>query len=219
MIRAIWAVLLLSSVAVMYAQETRGIVTVAVIDQTGAPVQSASVKLDPSPTPGISHVSPMCKTDSTGSCTRYGLAMGTYLLGAMKPSAGYPDLTFDFYSHETKRIQVVLTPASPQKNIVFRLGPPMAILKLSFIDDGSGVPLNSPSITLRGGSGANDWISIGRNADSTVLVPPDRDIRLEVNADGYEPWQLQDHTEISPGGVLHLHSGDKQEMIVRMKRQ
>jgi len=217
--RSLLVFLILSSAVVAPAQETTGTVTVRVIDQKGDPVQSATVKFDLTPRPGISYVSPMCKTDTTGACTRHGLAMGAYLLGAMKPSDGYPDLTFDFYSHETKRIQVVLTLSSPEKNIVFRLGPPMAKLKLSFIDDGSGMPINNPSITLRGGAGTHDWISIGKSPDSTVLVPPDRDIHLEVNADGYQQWRLGDHPEVSPSGVMHLHSQDKQEMAIRLKHQ
>lgn len=220
MTRAILAILVLSSALAMHALEPRGSVSVTVIDQKGAPVQSAIVKFDPSHGGGISYVSPTCRTDATGACTRNGLAMGTYLLGAMKPSDGYPDLSFDFYSHETKRIEVVLTPSSPQANVVFRLGPPMAKLKLGIIDDGSDTPVGNPTVMLlRGGAGSHDWIGIGKTADSTFLVPPDEDVHLEITADGYEPWHLEEHPELSPGGVVHLHSEGRQEMTARLRHQ
>jgi len=146
--------------------------------------------------------------------------MGTYLLGAMKPSDGYPNLAPEFYSHENKRVQFTLSSDDLRPNIVFTLGPQMAKLKLSFVDDQSGVPIQSnSSIILRGSADPHDWVSIGRTADSTVLVPPDRDVRLEVDAAGFQPWHLEEHHELSSTGVLHLHSHALQEMTIRLKPQ
>ncbi len=197
MTSTVFATLMLLSALATQAPEPKGTVSVTVINQKGNPVDSATVKLDPEHG-GMLYVSPTCKTDSAGKCTRDGLQMDAYLLGAMKPSDGYPNLSPEFYSHETKRMEVVLTAANPHANIVFRLGPPMAKLKLTFVDDLSGVPINNPTIILRGGSGPHDWISIGRTADSTVLVPPDRDVHLEISGDGYQPWHLEEHPGPQP---------------------
>jgi hypothetical protein len=213
-----FAILVLSSTFSIHALEPGGVLNVKVIDKEGNPVQAAMVKLDPAHR-GVSYVSPTCKTDATGTCTRYKLPFGSYLVEAMKPSDGYPDLSFEFYSHETKRIQVALSRVKPQASVVFRLGAPMAKLKLSIIDDGTGALVDNPTITLRAGNNPHDWVSIGKTPDSIVLVPPDKDVKLEITADGYQPWQLKEHPELSPGGVVQLHSQEKQEMTVRLKHQ
>lgn len=144
-----FAILTLAAIAAAQSPEPRGAVTVKVIDQQGNPVQSAVVRVNPPPNGAISSASNICKTDSSGTCTRNDLPIGTYLVDAMKPEDGYPDLRFALYSPQSRAIEVVLTPGSPDSNVQFLVGPKAAKLKLNVLDDATGSPIDAPTIILR----------------------------------------------------------------------
>jgi hypothetical protein len=51
---------------------------------------------------------------------------------------------------------------------------------------------------------------------STVIIPQDLDVLIEVLADGYKPWRLVDQPDYARDGALRLHSDEKREMTVRL---
>ena len=200
----------------LLAAEPSGKISVRVIDQQGNPVQHAVVKLEPLPHGSISFVSPSCKTDENGTCTRTKLDLGTYLVGAEKPADGYPNLMFEFYGHDVKRPKVTLTLDKPEATVDFTLGVKAAKLKVNLVDDATDKPVENPGIILRSGT---DYVSIAKSADSIVLIPSDKDIQLEISAPGYQPWRLKDHPEVNAAGVLRYHSGEVHEINVRLKHE
>jgi hypothetical protein len=102
---------------------------------------------------------------------------------------------------------------------VFTLGPKAAILKLSVLDDATDTSIDSPVIILRNASDPNDWMNIARTADSTVLIPPDEDVQIEISAHGYNSWHSSEHPELMSGKAVHLHSGVKSEFKIRLKQR
>jgi len=184
-----------------WPQDAKGVITVKVVDQQGNPMRDAIVTLDPPPGRALIYASPRCKTDASGSCTRGSLELDTYLVRVNKPTAGYPDMSFSFYSHQSKKIVVTLSPEHTDSNVVFTLGPKAAMLKLNVVDDSTGAPIDNPTIILRTSSDRNDWISIGRTADSIVLVPPDTNVEIETSADKYLDWRWAEHPEVAGNRV------------------
>ncbi|MGB9407244.1 MAG: hypothetical protein WCA89_06870 [Terracidiphilus sp.] len=217
--RIAFAILALVASTQIWSQEPKGAISVKVIDQQGNPVPTAIVMFDPPPGRMLLYSSPECKTDASGSCTRDKLLMDTYLVRVMKPSDGYPNMSFNFYSHQSKEIVVVLTPEHPNSSVLFTLGPRAATLKLNIVDDANDAPIDNPSIILRNATDPKDLIGRGLPADSTVLIPPDIDVQIEVTADGYMPWRLTEHPELTRSKALHLRSEERQEMTIRMTRQ
>ncbi|MFY9852505.1 MAG: carboxypeptidase-like regulatory domain-containing protein [Terracidiphilus sp.] len=219
--RIAFVILALMASALVWSQDPRGAISVKVIDQQGNPVPAAIVKFDPPRREGtiLVYVSANCKTDTSGSCTQGKLPMDTYLVRVKKPSDGYPDMSFNFYSHQSKEIVVVLTPEHPNSSVLFTLGPKAATLKLNIVDDANDAPIENPSIILRNTSDPKDLIGMGKPADSTVLIPPDMDVQIEVRADQYLPWRLTEHPELVRGDGLRLRSEERQKMTIRMTRK
>jgi hypothetical protein len=71
---------------------------------------------------------------------------------------------------------------------------------------------------LRSASGPPDFIGIGRDPDSSVLIPPDEDIDIEIRADGYLPWYSTEHSEVIGGNTVRLRSEDQKELMIRLLR-
>jgi hypothetical protein len=201
------------------SQEPAGTISVQVIDQQGNPVPDATVEMDPPPGRMLLYSSPTCKTDASGACSTDKLPMDTYYIRAKKPSDGYPDVSFSFYSHETRPVIVQLTASQPIISAVFKLGPRAARLILRVVDDISGEPVDNPTVILRSASGPPDFIGMGRDPDSSVLVPPDKDIYIEIRADGYLPWYSKEHSDVIAGNTVRLPSGDQKEFTIRLTRQ
>ncbi len=217
--RLVIAVLTVLAIAQSRPQEPTGVISVQVIDQQGNPVPDATVEMNPPPGRMLLYSSPTCKTDASGACSTDKLLMDTYYIRAKKPSDGYPDVSFSFYSHETRPTIVQLTPSQPSISAVFTLGPRAAKLILKIVDDGSGEPVDNPTVILRSAWGPPDFIGMGRDPDSSVLVPPDEDIDIEIRADGYLPWYSKEHSDVIGGSALHLRSAAQRELTIRLTRR
>jgi hypothetical protein len=204
-----------------------GVISVKVVDQAGVAISSAVVGMYPPP--GVLSVGaiPECRTDSSGICTRKSLLLGTYVIWAKKPSDGYPDVSFDFYSHLSKSSNgrrvlptvVNLTPLQPEANVVFKLGPKAAKLRIETIDDSSGARVDDKTIILRRADDPNDFISVGQGSGSTILIPPDEDIQIEVVAQGFKSWRSAEHAEVNHGKPLRFRTGESRDLTIDLKRR
>jgi hypothetical protein len=161
------------------AQDVRGSITVRVLDQLGNPVPGATVEFGPPPGRMLLYSSPTCKTDASGQCTRGRLALDRYFVRAMKAEDGYPDISFEFYSHETKPasghpmapVIVDLSPDHPTANISFTLGQKAGTVKLNVIDAQTGLPIDSYTVVLHNIADPKDFLGIGKTQNSTILIP------------------------------------------------
>jgi len=215
----IFALLIFVTISSAQPAGPRGRITVTVVDQQGEPVPSATVKFGPPPGTIISGGVPDCETDASGTCSRKHLPMDTYYVRAVKPYDVYPDLPLEFYSRQTKPIPVAVTPGDPDHKVLFKLGPKAGTLKLNVFDETSGAALNNPAVFMRNASSPKAWISINRRDDSTVLIPPDEDVLIEIYAAKYQGWKLVDHLEVAGGKALRLEPGEKREWTIHIKHK
>lgn len=197
----------------------KGVITVKVVDQEGEPVPSAIVKFYLTSKTAILYAIPECRTDESGTCSRNDLPIDSYSIRVMKPSDGYPDTSFKFYSGLEKSIPVALTLADSFRSVLVTLGPKAGKLKLKVVDATSGAEIKNPTIVLRDVSDPNNWVSVGKALDSTILVPPNEDVQVEIVATGYQPWQLREHPNSTGEKTLRLRSGEVQQWTVRLKHQ
>jgi hypothetical protein len=217
---------MLAGVTTSFAEGT-GMITVVVVDRQGNPVPKALVSMLQPKGGGPSQLIPECTTDDSGACSRVNLPMGAYLISARKPSDGYPDIEFEFYSHEkhsaggyeNKPALVDLTQNQPTVNVTFTLGPKAAFLKPEVIDSATGASIANFTIILRNAADPNDFIGIGEVSGATVLVPPNENIQIEISAPGYTLWRMSEHPEFNKGGPLRLRSEEMREVVITLKHQ
>lgn len=199
--------------------QTKGTITARVTDQSGNPLVNARVAMVPADRMGIMGVLRECLTDHEGVCSLE-LGFGKYHVTAQKTAEGYPDLTMRFYGHGQWPATAEITSEMPATSVTVRLGPKAASLVLHAVDDASGDIIKHLTITLHPAADPKEFISTSvTDSGPTVLIPPDLDVLVTVSADGYEPWHLKEHSELSSGGVVHLHSQDRQEIEVRLKHR
>jgi hypothetical protein len=199
--------------------QTRGRITAKVTDQSGNPVVSARVAMVNAAAMGIRGILPECLTDDKGICS-LDLVFGKYHVTAQKVADGYPDLTFRFYGHGSWPATAEITSEMPTAIVTVHLGPKAAILVLHTIDDASGSTIKHSTISLHPTANPDEVFSTSATGPvPTVLVPADEDVNVTVSADGYQPWHLDNHPELSSSATVHLHSQDRHEIEVRLKRQ
>jgi hypothetical protein len=219
MFRIAIAFLFLAGSTSAWCSVLKGTLTVKVIDEKGQPVPGATVEMNPPPDKMLLYSRPECTTDSSGVCSRDDLLFDTYYVTAMKPSVGYPDLSFNIYSHRKKPIIVELSSKNTKAEVSFKIGPKCGFLTINAVDSGTGGPVIDRAIVLRNPSDPKDVIGIGRTSDPWVLIPPDEDIQIEVVAEGYQPWSSTKHAEQNGGKPMRLHSEERREMTIRMLHQ
>jgi hypothetical protein len=199
--------------------QTRGTITATVVDRAGQPVTGARVAVLPAGAHGVMGALRECLTDDKGICSQ-DLQLGRYDVTAKKTADGYPDLIMHFYGHGQWPATAEITSARPAASVTVQLGPKAASLVLHAVDDVSGDPVKHLAVTLHPAADPHDFLSTGLDGpDSTVLIPADEDVLVTVSADGYQPWRLEEHPELSPGGAVCLRSQGRQEITVRLKRQ
>jgi hypothetical protein len=214
----------LSCVAIILAAgplhaQMKGTISATVIDQTGQPLVGARVAMVPADATGLMGALPECLTDDRGVCS-LNLRFGKYHVTAKKVAEGYPDLTIRFYGHGQWPATAEITPEAPAASVTVDLGPKAASLVLHPVDDDSGDNIKHLTVTLHPANDPHEFISSSlAGPNPTILVPPDEDVLVTVSADGYQPWHLEEHSELSSRGVLNLHSRDKQEINARLKHQ
>jgi hypothetical protein len=199
--------------------QTRGTITATVVDRGGQPVVGATVAVVPAGAHGLRGARPECLTDEKGICA-LDIEFGKYDVTAKKTTDGYPDLTMHFYGHGHWPATAEITPESPAASTTVKLGPKAGSLVLHTVDETSGAPIKHLTVTLHPAADPHDFVSTSLTGpDPTILIPPDEEIFVTVSADGYQPWHLKEHSELSPGGAVHLHSQERQQITARLKHQ
>jgi hypothetical protein len=213
------AVFLVIQAATTLSAQTRGTITAQVTDQGGNLVAGARVAMVPADARGGMGVLRECLTDNNGVCSQ-DLGFGKYHVVAQKKSDAYPDCLANFYGHGKWPTTAEIALDVPTANVTVRLGPKAGLLVIHAADDVSGDPIRQATVTLHPAADPRDIFSTSlQGPDLAVLIPPDEDVLVTVSANGYQPWQLKDHIDLSPGGVVRLHSEDKVEMTVCLKHE
>lgn len=196
--------LALMHTAAALSAQTKGTITVQVLDHVGRPLANATVEFVPI---GVilATALPWCLTDASGVCSK-DLGFAKYHVTAMKKADGYPDLTFNFYSHGKWPATTAISRKKPVTRVTFRLGPRAALLTLNIIDSVTEVRIEHVAVTLRPVADPKNFFSTSLGQDSTVLIPAREDVAVEVEAKGYKPWD--------PQNSIRLDSGESKQLTV-----
>jgi Carboxypeptidase regulatory-like domain len=188
------------------AQEWVGTIEGSVRDLQGKPIEGATVYAY-----DTAHMSGRFERHTTvshrsGAFSLPNLPAGEYRIHAYKPSEGYADTFFLFFTTENKKAWKTVRVSGGRTAVAnLSVGPKYAKLKIS-IRNQFGVPLGG-GLSFRKMGAPSASYSIGVNADSELLVPPQA-FEVEVITTDYEPWKSQ---------VLNPRPEETINLTVRLK--
>jgi hypothetical protein len=194
---------ILLSAAQSTAQNATGTIAGVVRDLRGTPVPRASVYAvdENDMRRRISTTA-----DESGRFVLPDVPAGIFSVHAYKESAGYPDTFFSFFAiNERAWQQVQVEGGRTTGNVVLRLGPRYAVLKLT-VSDEQGNPLDAVLTFTRVDDPKRPY-SVGSNSSMELLVPPTA-FRLQIESKGYELWR---------SGLIKPRSGETVPISARLR--
>jgi hypothetical protein len=194
-----------------------GSIHVRVEDAAGNPIANALVKANYRNGKWLMTAIPECITDKSGTCTCRHLILTRYHITASKISDGYPNTSWSLYGHRLKAVIVALTPSESSADVTVTLGPRAGHLFLRIADANTGASVFNPSIELRVAADPRIFVSQGLSKNSSVLVPADENILLEVHASGYKTWHMLARPDDAAPLPIHLASGQREELTIQMQ--
>jgi Carboxypeptidase regulatory-like domain len=199
----------------LYAQVPQaqgpGRITGNVVSEDGQPIANANVCI--STTGKSNNTVTMCNdvTDQAGHFEIQHVAMGSFLVNAVKEEDGYAGLNQP--DHQNK---VVLTLQEPTANVTIKLGPKAGMLIGTVRDSVTGKPVDNilvhymPATDERAGSGT----ASGYMGGKFNLNLPTAEFIVFVSAAGYETWFYVDPSNNTPS--LHLASGEQKSVEIEL---
>jgi hypothetical protein len=175
-----------ASTQVSEGLKATGRITGTVLDQRGQPLNHIAVRAVREET-GI--YMPGAETSSSGWFVIEELEPGAYDIFGESDLGGYPDTALSFYS-KAEPTKVFLR-AGDTAGIKLILGPPAGIWSGVLIDKATGrlvATPHAPHFVVRKVTDPEEGIEFLGSAKFRWLIPPEVDVTLEVNAEGYRPW-------------------------------
>ncbi|MGO9012042.1 MAG: carboxypeptidase regulatory-like domain-containing protein [Bryobacteraceae bacterium] len=189
-------------------QNATGIIRGIVVNEDGVPVVEAEVR--PSPVGGASKR--WVWTDKDGRFEMDHLPWGDYIVRASKESEAYPTQDFKIYYNRTD-VHAVLTAAVPIEEVRVVLGPKAGTLKLVVTDAVSGQPVTA-AVRMWDWTDPGDVLS---GYGDPLLVPSDRQVGLEVNANGYQTWHYAPYPDSDQAGPLTMKPGQVKTLNIKLR--
>jgi len=211
--RFVIVVWLLSSLAM--AAEHPGVIRGLVVDESGVPVAAVQVSIDAMD--GLPRLAPvrMAETDKNGHFSIDNLELGSYKVFAKKESAGYPDMSYAFYSNQIFTTATLIA-NSPAADVSLRVGPKAGTVWGLVTDSATNKPV-ATTFTLRRVDLPDEWVSIGQRSDYRILIPSSTKVSLEVSAPGYKVWQFPRDAGTAGGSLLDLAPGEQKRIDIRLQ--
>lgn len=192
-----------------------GSISGTVVNEKGLPVAQAQVSIDPLDGRVRGTAVRTVESDNDGHFVIGNLNLMSYKVFAMKESAGYPDMSFAFYSNQAFAT-VTLMENSPAANVALKVGPKAGVLWGTAIDNATKQPI-ATTFTLRRVRAPDEWISVGQRSDYRVLVPASTEISLEISATGYKTWYYGGDSDPAKRPPILLESGKEMTLEVRLE--
>lgn len=208
---------LLIGIALQSAQSFAGTITVKVVDQQGDPVASATVKIDPIDGRVRAFPIPECITGEDGICSHDFFEFIAYRISAMKVKEDYPDISLSLYAYDRKDVIAKITADSPNTEVSMMIGPKAGILTGRIFDSVTGAPIQNAGITLRRAADRGNYLSASLSPSFRILIPPNDDILIDVEALGYKTWKLKARSKGVKRGTLHLRSEEAMDLTIRLR--
>jgi hypothetical protein len=194
--------------------ENPGSIRGTVVNEVGAPVPAATVRVDPLDGRPMAAPVQMVETDAQGHFSMRNLDLGSYKVFAMKESLGYPNTAFAFYSGHVFPT-VTLTTTTPAADVVLRVGPPAGVLTGTVKESGTDNPV-SATFLLRRATDHDNWVSMSQRSTYRVLIPPNADVFLEVSAPGYKTWYRGGPPDDLKRPAIRLESRQEMRLDVQL---
>lgn len=186
-----------------------------VINERGAPVSGARVRVDPLEGRPRSDVVESVESDDKGHFVLADLKATTYKIFAMKESAGYPNTAFAFYSnHEFQTVS--LSAAHPTANLIVKIGPRAGIIRGMVRSAATGQPVDV-ALLLRRASAPQNWMSISEPPNFKAQIPADTDVILEVSAPGYRTWYFGGPMDTLKRTPIRLKSDEELTLNIQLQ--
>jgi hypothetical protein len=195
--------------------QSLGSISGTVLDEKGAPVVKAQVRVEPLDSRPMAMPVRMVETDKDGHFTMNSLALASYKLFAVKESAGYPNTSFAFYSNHMFPT-VTLTAGLPKADITLKVGPPSGVILGTVASAVTSEPV-SATFLLRRVSDPDNWISFSQRADYRALVPASVAVFVEVSAPGYKTWFYGGPTDTLKRPPIQLESAKEMKLDIRLE--
>jgi len=129
------------------------------------------------------------------------------------PEAGYSIFATGAPLEGTKIQEVTLSPEHPQAEFNFRLPPKAGLLHFHLLDKRTGAKIPDIHVVLSPRD-APEKILFGEGCDSNrpILIPPDKDLLLHVDAEGYSEWERS----VGKGLPLRMSAGEHRTLEVQL---
>jgi hypothetical protein len=163
-----------------------------VSDSSGNPISGAKVNIA-NPYGASGGVIRYVMTDSDGRFSMKSVKAGKYDVYAQKPTSGYGDPEFAFYSiGRPPSPQVDIKAADKSVNVIVNLGEPGGILKAAVVDEETGEPVTTARYRLSLMQKPNTYLSSSVTVEGTIDTPvPPLPLDIAVTALGYEGAHLR----------------------------
>ncbi len=159
-------------------------------------------------------------SDAAGRFTLINLRMARYRVFALKEEDGYPDTSSAIY--DNGKIPIVELSASERLvDVRVTIGPKAAVLMGSITDASTGKPIFNPRIRIwrwTDGVDRNTEFRDGSaHANYRLLIPPSKEVGLEISAEGYETWSYRGESGGEKPFPLYLPSGAQKTINVQLR--
>lgn len=195
--------------------QPKGAISGTVVDQTGAPISRAMVRIDPADGRPRVDLVRYVDTNREGEFLMDRLDWGKYRVFAMKESAGFPNMVWSFYSNNVFP-RVSISPKVPLAQIRLRLGAKAAILTGVVADATTGKPLN-PGFKLIRAESPEEWLSVTQLAHYRVLIPSSTKVIFEVSAPGYETLFYGGPKDPARHGPVYLEPDTVKRLDIKLR--
>jgi len=188
-----------------------------VLNAEGKPVAGATVSAMELSRPLVGK-EPTAVSDEKGHFLIDGLGPGPYMLSAIKDEDNYPDTADYFYAQDRPPVTVVRE-GEVSESVVLRFHQKAARLIGKVLDAKAGKAISNASISMTRMDGTEAWrgSSLGSTGELNVLIPPDRLVRIEINAPGYQTWYYGSDGTKEHAIPLKLASNTTKEMVIRLR--
>ncbi len=157
---------------------------------------------------------PTTKTDREG---RFQIGMlpwwGRYTVYASDIEAGYSVFATRFQDSETIQ-EVTIIQEHPEAEFNFRLPPPAGFLHVHLTNDKTGEAIPGIFYKICPAERPDQYLISGSSGSARpILVPPDKDLRLHIESEGFKEWDQS----IGKGVPIRIASGTHVTLEVRLQ--
>ena len=203
------AVFILSTGFVLLASKAQqnGSICGVVQDETGrraSAVRVAAMYIGPHSGPYDSAI-----TDANGHYCMEHVRPGEYTMSADDPVKGYPLLGMLFYAPHAPEPRITISAQSLHQIADWTIPYKAGFLRVHATARDTGRTIKNVSlfVAIRENEDLR-YMRGGRGADTPILLPPNEDVYVKVNAEGYRPWPAGEENgrlvTVHPGATLDL---------------